>query len=234
MKLEILSWNIWERCKFELLKEFLAESKADIIGLQEVLLDDPIRDVVGFLTGLGYEHAIVPSVHWKDGLRTINLHNAIFCRHKIVENHPHILVEGKIGSAIEAKIQVDSETLTVFSTHLKHTHQEPSAYQLQQAENLLKLVPKEKAIVMGDFNALPESNTIKRVRGVLVNTDPSNKPTWNLYPDSDDTCPPECHPRPLMVRLDYIFTTNDIKVSSAEVLSSKASDHLPISVVIQV
>ena len=42
-------------------------------------------------------------------------------------------------------------------------HQKQSDVQELQAENLVKILPKEKTIVMGDFNALPESATIREI-----------------------------------------------------------------------
>jgi endonuclease/exonuclease/phosphatase family metal-dependent hydrolase len=152
------------------------------------------------------------------------MNNAVFSKYPIVDSKGHTLIEGRMGAVIEAKIKVGDEILSVFSVHLKHTHLKESEYQLEQARNLLKLVPKEKAIVMGDFNALPESNTVKLMSSALVNTDPSNKPTWSMYPDG---CP-VCEPDKLAWRFDYIFTTNDLKFNSAEVGESRASDHLPI------
>lgn len=41
MILKILSWNIWIDGFFDQAAEFLEKSGADIIGLQEVVNDDP-------------------------------------------------------------------------------------------------------------------------------------------------------------------------------------------------
>jgi len=92
MNLKILSWNIWERCNFEELKDFLAKSKADIIGLQEVLIDDPTRDVVGFLKGLGYECAVGLTAEVKmENNKIITINNGVFSKYPIIEKRLHSL-----------------------------------------------------------------------------------------------------------------------------------------------
>lgn len=60
MKIKILSWNIWVHAKLVEISGLLKEANADIIGLQEVQADDPERDVIGFLKGLGYEYVFAP------------------------------------------------------------------------------------------------------------------------------------------------------------------------------
>lgn len=82
---------------------------------------------------------------------------------------------------------------------------------------------------MGDFNAMPESKTIAKVKEVLIDADSRNQPTWSVYPAG---CP-ECNPQKVDIRLDYIFTTKDIHARSYWVESSKGSDHLPVSVIVE-
>ena len=232
MQLKVLSWNIWIDGYFDQIKEFLKASHADIIGLQEVQADDPERDVIGFLTDLGYGHvfAPVPKKGKKVGERDVQDGPAIFSKLPISASEIYKLSEVESRCAVRADIQSGNATLHVFSTHLLHTHQGPSAIQEEQAENLIKHLPREKTILMGDFNATPESATIQKVRAVLNDTDPSSQPTWSVYPAG-------CHvgnPQDVNIRLDYIFTSNDLQTSAFKVERSKGSDHLPISVVVEI
>ena len=82
---------------------------------------------------------------------------------------------------------------------------------------------------MGDFNALPESNAIKKINTVLENTDAELLPTWSAYPKGCETCLPQG----IQYKLDNIFVSKDIKTQSYRVENSQASDHLPISAVIE-
>lgn len=228
MKLKILSWNIWVDGYFDQISDFLKKSDADIIGLQEVKENDPGRDVVGYLTGLGYEHVFAPrQTHRRTGVR---FGPAVFSRYKIESKKVHSLSKKEERVAVQANIRVNNQILHVFSTHLFHPHQQESEVQNQQAENLIRLLPKKNTIVMGDFNATPESLTIKNMQKVLVDSDPLSLPTWSVYPEG---CP-VCKPQSLNIRLDYIFTSKDVSVESFEVGDSKGSDHLPIIATIEI
>jgi endonuclease/exonuclease/phosphatase family metal-dependent hydrolase len=233
MEVKILSWNIWIEGRFSEVCDFLKSSDADIIGLQEVESHKSDRDIIVFLEGLGYKHAFAPIekmierqgkvTRWNDG-------PAIFSKYDILKSETFVLSEQDPRGAVRADIQVGNSVLHVFSTHLLHTHQQPSATQELQAENLIKLLTAERTILMGDFNATPESAIIQKAETVLINTDPSNTPTWSVYPEGCLVCKPQA----IDTRLDYIFTTPDLKTSSFKVEGSKASDHLPISVIVEV
>ena len=113
---------------------------------------------------------------------------------------------------------------------MKHTHQQRTELQDGQAEILTKLLPSKLGIVMGDFNATPESYPVQLMGREYVNTDKTLAPTWSMYPEG---CP-VCKPQHVDIRLDYIFVSPDIVFDSPEVGMSKGSDHLPISVVVSV
>jgi len=225
MKIKILSWNIWIDGDFYKISSFLKKVNADIIGLQEVKDDDPQRNVIGFLKKLGYEYAFASVTHkWET--KTYNDGPAVFSKYPIKNKQKYILSKEASRAAIRADIQVNDKLLYVFSTHLLHTHQEPSNIQDEQAKNLSKILPQEKTILMGDFNALPDSNAIKIVSKTFINTDPRLLPTWSIYPEG---CP-TCNPKGVIYKLDYIFTSKDLKTSDYKVEQTKGSDHLPISV----
>ena len=227
MQLKILSWNIWYDGKFDEISEFLADFDADIIGLQEVVPDDPALDVIGFMKKLGYKTLFAPVMEIREDGRTMS--NAIFTKYPIVNNKTHILSEQESRNALQADIKIGGKILHVFNTHLLHTHQQKGETQTLQAENLIKILPKENTILIGDFNAIPESEVVQKISKVLVNTDPALMPTWSIDPAG---CP-ECNPQKVFVRLDYIFTSKDIKANSPKVHDTKGSDHLPISVNIE-
>ena len=228
MQIKILSWNIWYDGHFNEISKFLESSNADIIGLQEVVPDDTTRDIIGFLKKLGYQCIFAPVLTIKKSGKTMS--NAIFSKYPIVNNETYILSETNSRNALRADIKIRETTLHVFCTHLLHTHQQPSETQELQAENLVKILPKENTVVMGDFNATPESNAVKIMNKTLKNTDLNLTPTWSMYPEGCNVC----NPKKVGTRLDYIFTSNDIKTNSPRVYQSGGSDHLPISVIMEI
>ncbi len=230
MRLKILSWNIWYDGDLEQVNAFLEQSSADIIGLQEVMRIDGILQLSERLTKkLGYTVVYVPVIQIPKNGKTAEVGNAILSKHPIKNSITHDLSQTDDRIAMEAQVQVENKLLRVFCTHLVHTHQQPSQTQDTQAENLIKVLPKEMTIVMGDFNALPESNAIKKISAVLKNTDAQLLPTWSMYPKGCKTCLPQG----IQYKLDNIFVSKDIETQSYRVENSKASDHLPISAVVE-
>jgi len=228
MQLKVLSWNIWDEGHFDEIAEFLKSSEADIVGLQEVLPFSKNIPIIESLTSLGYEHVYAPA-RLPSGEKE-EMGNAVFSKYPIISSAVHVLSEENKRIAVQTDISVEGEIVHVFSVHLLHTHQQPSGIQELQADNLLKVLPQEKVIVMGDFNATPESVAVQKMYSVLTDTDTAHTPTWSVYPEG---CP-VCNPQKIDTRLDYIFLSSDIKIITSKVENSKGSDHLPISVIVEV
>lgn len=229
MQLKILSWNIWIEGHFKEIKEVLKNSHADILALQEVQENDPSRQVIPYLISLGYHHVSDTITETWDG-KVWKFGPAIFSTYPIFSSNTYVLSRENKRIAVGVDIEIGNRMLHVFSTHLSHTHQQNSDAQKAQAVELLKHIPNDMSLVMGDFNATPESTTIQEMKKLLQDTDANNLPTWSVYPEG---CV-RCKPQKIDTRLDYIFTTKDIQTHSYAVGKSKASDHLPISAVLEV
>lgn len=231
MFLKIFSWNIWYHGNMEKVNNFLEKSGADIIGLQEVMqLDKTIQLSKRLKTELNYKYVYAPVFQIQKNGQTIDVGNAIFSKYPIVSNKIHNLSKTDNRVAIETNIQISDKILHVFNTHLLHTHQQVSKTQDLQAENLIKVLKAKTTILMGDFNALPKSNTIRKISSVLKNADPDLRPTWSVYPEGCE----DCTPQRVIYKLDNIFTSRDLRAYSYQVEKSEASDHLPISAVIEI
>lgn len=240
MQIKILSWNIWCGIHLEEVTEFLKTADADIIALQEVTEDERgnISEIIAKKLGYEYAHAVGMNIPLKflpgqksDDERIIKFGNAILSKYKITNSKVIELTKEDKRLIIKADIEVGDKTLHIFSIHLKHTHQKPSKLQDLQAENLIKLASKEKTIIMGDFNALSESNVIKKMSQTLHDVEiDSTTPTWSVYKEGCTVC----LVGNVKHKLDYIFTSKDIRTNSFKVHESKGSDHLPISAIIEI
>ena len=230
MKLKILSWNIWCYGNLSQVAQSLKASNADIICLQEVLPKENKVNIINYLSELGYDHFYADSMKIEVNGEMIFMENATFSKYKILENKTHILSETKHRIAIESKVQINGAMLHIFNTHLTHEHLKESKERDLQMDSLIKLLPKERVLVMGDFNSLPNSKTVQKINKVLKNTDPSFTPTWMVYPNGCNVC----EPKGINYRLDYIFASEDIAVLSSKVENFRPSDHLPVSAVIEV
>ncbi len=166
-----------------------------------------------------------------DDMRTIKFGPAILSKHKIVSSKVIKLTEEDNKLIITADIEVGDKILHIFSVHLNHTHQTQSELQDLQAKNLIELAKGENTMVMGDFNSLPETSVIQIMRNSFADSEISPPtPTWSVYKNGCTVCLID----EVKHKLDYVFTSKDMKADQFTVYDSKASDHLPISVVIEI
>lgn len=211
--------------------DFLGNCGADIIALQEVMVAHKTIELTKHFTNqLGYHHTFADSFDdIVNGVKT-KIGNAIFSKFPIKKSVTHTLSTKVSRVAIQADITLGNTVLHVFNTHFLHTHQKPSRLQNDQAQSLATILTKKNTILMGDFNALPYSNPINLLGRVLKNTDRNMLPTWSMYPEGCE----HCSPQNLLYKLDNIFVSDDVRYSDFSVEKSDASDHLPISAIIDV
>ena len=142
--------------------------------------------------------------------------NAILSRYPISHRDLHVLSRERKRTALEATVEIEGKNLHVFSTHLVYAPIQPSEIQTTQAQNLLKALPKEHGLVMGNFNTTPDNKIIDDMNSVMVNTEVDQ----TKYTADGK-------------KMDYIFSTRDIKILSSGTIDSQASDHLPVYTIIE-
>ncbi|MCL4200030.1 endonuclease/exonuclease/phosphatase family protein [Patescibacteria group bacterium] len=229
MTVKLLSWNIWGGKFLPGVTDFLTASNADIIALQEVEEQDDGNNTAQFIAGkLGYTHAYARSMRYNNEGKDVYRGNAVLSKYPIIDHTIHVLSRDQSRTAVQADIDVGGSVLHVISVHIVHSHQQPSPLQVEQVTNLIHAAPKERTVIMGDFNAVPESEAIRIMRTSFADPDTSDTPSWCLYPDGCSVCKPER----VEWKLDYVFTTADIAAKDFRAETSEASDHLPISVVV--
>lgn len=219
-RVKLLSWNIWGGIFLPEIIRYLKYTNADIVGLQEAeeAGDTNTAEILAKECGYSFVYTRSMEYEWKG--RMTNRGNAVLSRFPIVGHKTHLLNGEKPRTAMQADIRVDNRILHVVSVHLVHTGDQEN-----QAERLLNLVPKNNAVIMGDFNATPDSKTIERMRASFRDTDQKDLPSWCLYPDG----PEECKPDKVISKYDYIFVSYDLRVNGFAVGDTKGSDHLPVS-----
>src|SRR3989344_1562287 len=239
MKLKVLSWNIWQGNKLDLIIEFLKNAKADIIALQEVIEKDDTNTAAIIAEALGYKLVYYPAI--QENTFGVPQGNAILSKYPIIESKPHLLSdislyvntpESEPRIAVETTIRLNGVSIKVFSVHLAYSHAfGPSRMRDLQIDNLLKLLPHSRTILMGDFNSYPDSKSLEKVSDVMKNTDTKlTEPTWTIYPFDYG----EFRETELRHRLDYIYVSKDVHVENFRVEQSRGSDHLPISAIAHV
>ena len=240
MTITVLQWNVYFQEDIHNIAEFLKANPADVICLQELTIDYAKQTVkntplyIAEQLGYNYYSQEVPFKR-RDGT-LLNLTNGIFSRFPIENTRPAWIHESinqndkndQRRAYLEATLKIPGSNVTIATTHLSFAPAFTNTpRKKREADDLCKEMSRhDKAFIFtGDLNATPDSYMVKTISKHLKNAgpDPQQK-TWTTKPFSyqgfEET--------QRNWRLDYIFTTKDVKVLKAEILETNYSDHLPI------
>ena len=226
--MKIVSFNIQHarnyitrEIDFEGLANFINEINADIYVLNEIFggNDDTffgnqvrkIKELTGLYCYFGKAIEIPRGDYG----------NAIFSKYPIENIKLHKIPDPTIFDEdvyYESRVIIEAQIkgFTVFGTHLGLAKKE--------RENGISLLcellkNKNKYLIFGDFNMEYDNEIFKPLKSLVFNTiDNSHK----TYPSDKPSA-----------KIDYIFTSNDVKVTSANVINKIISDHLAIYAIIE-
>lgn len=203
----------------------MEESGAEVIALQEVSrgwLIDGSTDVAGWLSrrlGMPFVFRGTADLVWG---------NAILSRRPIAEwgwgelpRDGTVLQRGYLWVRLDLG---DGDSVLVVNTHLHHLENE-QAPRLAQVEALLAFWSGQaRTILLGDLNSRPGYAEVERLRraGFVDAWAEAGQGSGLTWPARD---PAE--------RIDWVWHTPDLRAISAEVVSSMASDHLPVVVTLE-
>jgi len=228
--------NRWQE-RFPMIVDSLHAEQPDIIGLQEVALK--VQQAHLIQGALNY---LTPDQPYKlrvagDSFDPPILANAILSRYPIVD-HERLCLPNNFRIAQRIVVHVEDAVLTIANTHLHHKPYRDESIRLPQMRALvdwLNLQSDGGKILLGDFNARPESETIAYARQ-------SFKSAYEVIHGSE---PDKTFPSPLVNQdfkprtIDYIFySLNSFSVMSAKLIANEAhpddttlypSDHFGVS-----
>jgi endonuclease/exonuclease/phosphatase family metal-dependent hydrolase len=190
-KLRVATLNIWNKAgpwaeRLPLIRKQVQDLSPDVLGLQEVLrlvpdekqppVPAPDNDQASEIAeGLGYNIAYGIAADYSGGLK---FGNALLTRYKILDNRTFRLPgadSGETRSLLYALLETPWGKLPVFVTHLnwKLHHGAVRAKQaVYAAERIFVLAPVGAdflpPILMGDLNAVPNTDEIRYLKGEHV------------------------------------------------------------------
>ena len=236
-----LQWNVLYTEEPSNIIKLLKEIKPDIFALQELTSGFEIhkgQDIPALIAKeLGYYYYEKLSADSADE-GDEKFGNGIFSRFPIVSKEFHWInqydpkvekgYDNQYKAYVEITVDVDGRPLTVGTAHMSYTHRFINySRKRKEADELFKVLDAKKSnyIFSGDLNSRPNSYTVKGIAKRLRHAGPKfDTMTWTTKPFSYRGF----EEADLNWRLDYVFTTKDIKVLSSEVVSTDYSDHLPI------
>ena len=243
MKVKLLQWNSWYKEKIENIVSVLKRIDPDIICLQELTTTssfNPNLDEAHYISrklGVFYYYHQAQEWNINDTVRTQG--NGIFSKFPLVKTAfeytvlpapPDTNDWGKEGRVyVEATVQIANKMLNIGTTHLSYTHRFINTPQkkkeIQNLLGILKTKQNQPYIFTGDLNSQPQSYTVKNICKLLKHAGPPfTEKTWTTKPFAKDGF----KETQLNWRLDYVFTTSDIRINNIKIMSVSYSDHLPI------
>ncbi|UYQ64141.1 endonuclease/exonuclease/phosphatase family protein [Streptomyces peucetius] len=221
----VMTWNICNPCD-----ESDADRAAEIatyapqvIGLQEACVRDVerIRDHLESRYGLVYhvEYGTVlrnwnrcGGVPWSPGAYGQAILAAAPMTDRVKVEYPDGGSEDRGYVAVTT--MVGGRAVRVFNTHLAERRQE--AVRAHQVDVLAEEVARyDRAIVLGDFNAVPDAPELTGIQALTVNADPRCRPS------PAGTCEPTTD---WQSRFDYVFLRGIVPLAHG-VHPSPYSDH---------
>jgi endonuclease/exonuclease/phosphatase family metal-dependent hydrolase len=205
----------------ELLADALRDLQPDVVGLQEV------REVPGQLANqaetlaaaAGLHHVYVPAMPFAGGHEGL----AILSRLPILEHVGFGLPHAEANERrilLSARVSFDSGPVWVHTTHLNYrlAHGQQREDQVQAIDAIVSARAGDRpSVLMGDFNARPEADEIRWLRGLLTLSGRRTyyQDAWAcLHPEERGWTWASANPytKPLAFlepdrRIDYIFVT---------------------------
>ena len=236
MKLKVMSYNtmhcenfITGKIDFDAFADYILESGAEIIGLNEIRGEGEKADyqaqakILSEKTGYNYYFAKAIDVYGNNPYG-----NAILSKYPIISAETVMIPDPETRRydrpyetrcVLKAEIDVEGQGICVLVTHFGLNPDETE----NAVKTVLSIKKDEKCLLMGDFNLTPDDGILMPIRAVMTDTADSFESEQLSWPS--DT--PE-------VKIDYIFHSNDIKTVMAEIPGKVLSDHRPYIAILEI
>ena len=229
MNITLMSYNtqhcmnfLTKEIDFDIMANTIRKCGADIIGLQEMFnlgeTEEFTTQTKVLAEKLGFYHYFAQATKLEGGKYPYG--NGIISRYPIVSAETVIIPDPVVRTGkryyetrclLKAKIDV-AGGLNVLVTHFGLNADE----QENAVNTVINNLPGEKCVLMGDFNMRPENERIIPIRQRLYDTAEKFDEPKLSFPSDNPRC-----------KIDYIFTTKDLQVISADIPAIVSSDHRP-------
>ncbi len=204
---------------FEIMADAIRKCDADVVGLNEMYDKSHMEEFdsqtkkLSDLTGMKY-YGFAYACTLEEG----TFGNGILSKIPIVEfsviNIPEKDVDKSVmfyepRCILKARLE---NGISVLITHFGLSERE----YINAVETIMENLEEEKCILMGDFNVLPENQVLNPIREKMNDT-------ADLFTEPKLSFPSD---KPVK-KIDYIFTSPDIKVLSADIPAIVSADHRP-------
>ncbi|CAN7480895.1 endonuclease/exonuclease/phosphatase family protein [Paenibacillus sp. LjRoot153] len=212
--------------------DVIKTSGADIIGLQEVdnhfSARSDFEDQAKWLANyLGMHYMFAANLDYdplNEGEPRRQYGTVVLSKYPILSSENHLLDNTQYPAEqrglAKTVINVRGNHINFYNTHLDNKRAEQRDIQVNE---ILDIVNQDKgtSILVGDFNATPDSREILKMsaqyKDVFAELGLNDAYTSYYYSDKPNR------------RIDYIYTSDDVKINAGNVIDTNAADHLPIT-----
>jgi len=229
MSIKIISQNVmcWEKeeigtfsVRRPLLKNIFCNYGADIIGMQEVTpvwekyFDSDLKDFNKLLVYRGKKNKEAVPIFWKkDKLEALDYGHFWLSETPEVESFGWNAACLRITCWVLFKLKETGKIFAFVNTHLDHISEEARINGLRLIRSFIeKRFGKDTPLVLtGDFNALPDSETVKNANNLFsdarqVAKETTDEITFHGYSDS------------INQTIDYIYLSDNIQCEKFQIL----------------
>ena len=235
MQIKIMSFNtqhclnfLTKEIDFDIMTDAIIKCQADIIGLQEMRdesADEEYKAQAKIIAEkLGFYYCFAEAIRF-DGKNPYG--NALISRYPIISAETILIPDPEVPEydgyyetrcLLKATIDVDDGINVLVS----HFGLNPDEHR-NAVETIVANISSERCVVMGDFNVEPDNPVLQPIRDNLYDTaEEFDSPKFSFPSDVPDR------------KIDYIFVSKDILVSSADIPEVIASDHRPHTATIEI
>jgi endonuclease/exonuclease/phosphatase family metal-dependent hydrolase len=215
-------FNIKGKLDIDEIAQVIQKNRPDVVALQEVSRGWLVSGRMDMLAWLSYR-LHMPYVYGPTADPFWG--NAILSRYPIVafsrEQLPPPELAIRRGFLVALIDLGNDEQIKVIDTHFDHLSGDTDIRQLQAQTILDFWGGLPSTVILGDLNAQPQSQEIAKFYQSRLNDATLRVATINTFPSNNPT-----------EKIDYIWISTDLRANDAGVLSSTASDHLPVVAVI--
>ena len=228
--MKVLQWNILYKEDINNIVKELKRIDADVVCIQELSFLSDEKEKIDLLNSVYpyvyYEIADTLSDNRSQG-------NAILSKYPFIKTSKTFVQEPGLDKTdyskegriyLEVSILHNNKIYNIGTTHLSYTDRfiETSVKDIEVNKLIEIIKNKENYIFTGDLNTIKTSKYIKQIEEYYINYDTDNTWTTKLFSYNGFTVDK------LEYKLDYVFTSSDIKVGDVKVINTEYSDHLPI------
>jgi endonuclease/exonuclease/phosphatase family metal-dependent hydrolase len=214
-------FDLENRWDLEAIAQTIENEDPDVVAIQEIPRGWLVTASVDQVTWLSQrlEMPFVYGSNADDGVWG----NAVFSRLPIADSDTtqYSVTENLMRGAVEVSVETEAGLVWIYGTHLDNPSDADHARLVQAREFLEFWDGKRPALLLGDFNALPETELIADLAeaGFL---------------DLGIELPAGAYTTLTRGRIDYIFGTDEFEVVDIHVTEVWTSDHLPVIATVRI